>query len=81
MIGLGDGAMSLRDILERIAEAGDPILLSDKERDWEASILLKDLPEPKLMMRAHFQPGLYIAAINDGGYLGQVLYRVKQRTA
>lgn len=71
--------MSLRDILKKIAEAGDPILLSDKDKDWEASALLKDLSEPRLMMRAHFQPGLYIASIDDGGYLGQVLYRVKQR--
>jgi hypothetical protein len=72
--------MSLRDILERIAEAGDPILLSDKDQDWKASVLLKNLSEPKLMMRAHFQPGLYIAAIDEGGYLGRVLYKIKQRT-
>lgn len=72
--------MSLRDILERIAEAGDPILLSDKDKDWKASVLLENLSEPKLMMKAHFQPGLYIAAIDNGGYLGRVLYKVKQRT-
>lgn len=71
--------MSLRDILEKIADAGDPILLSDKDQDWKASALLDILSEPKLMMRAHFQPGLYIAAIDDGGYLGRVLYKVKHR--
>lgn len=70
--------MSLRDILKKIAEAGDPILLSDKDKDWKASALLENLSELKLMMRAHFQPGLYIAAIDNGGYLGQVLYKVKR---
>jgi hypothetical protein len=27
----------------------------------------------------HLQPGLYIAEINDGGYLGQVLYTLKRK--
>ena len=72
--------MSLKDILEKIVEEGARILLSDRNKDWEASILLENLSEPMLKRRAHLQPGLYIAEINDSGYLGQVLYRVKQKT-
>ncbi|MBA7622937.1 hypothetical protein ES703_30324 [subsurface metagenome] len=71
--------MSLKDILEKIVEEGARILLSDRNKDWEASILLENLSEPMLKRRAHLQPGLYIAEINDSGYLGQVLYRVKQK--
>jgi hypothetical protein len=72
-------AMSLKEILEKIVEEGARILLSDRNKDWEASVLLKSLSEPMLKRRAHLQPGLYIAEINDSGYLGQVLYRVKQK--
>jgi len=72
-------AMSLKEILEKIVEGGARILLSDRNKDWEASILLENLSEPMLKRRAHLQPGLYIAEINDSGYLGQVLYRVKQK--
>jgi hypothetical protein len=73
-------AMSLKEILEKIVEKGEPFLLSDREnRDWEASTLLQRLSEPMLKRRAHLQPGLYIAEINDSGYLGSVLYKVKLR--
>ena len=71
--------MSLKEILEKIVEEGARILLSDRNKDWDASILLENLSEPMLKRRAHLQPGLYIAEINDSGYLGQVLYRVKQK--
>jgi hypothetical protein len=72
--------MSLREILEKIVEKGEPFLLSDREnKDWEASSLLQRLSEPMLKRRAHLQPGLYIAEINDSGYLGSVLYKVKQK--
>jgi len=72
-------AMSLKEILEKIVEEGARILLSDRNKDWEASVLLENLSEPMLKRRAHLQPGLYIAEINDSGYLGQVLYKVKQK--
>ncbi len=71
--------MSLKDILEKIVEEGARILLSDRNNDWEASVLLESLSVPMLKRRAHLQPGLYIAEINDSGYLGQVLYKVKQK--
>ena len=73
-------AMSLREILEKIVARGEPFLLSDREnKDWEASTLLQRLSEPMLKRRAHLQPGLYIAEISDGGYLGTVLFKVKQK--
>lgn len=75
-----EDTMSLREILEKIVARGEPFLLSDREnKDWEASTLLQRLSEPMLKRRAHLQPGLYIAEINDGGYLGTVLFKVKQK--
>ena len=71
--------MSLRDILEKLVRAKVPILLSDSNKDWEASALLEALPEPKLKTQAYLQPGHYIAEINESGYLGRVLYKVKQK--
>jgi hypothetical protein len=73
-------AMSLREILEKIVEKGEPFLLSDSNnKDWNASALLQRLSEPMLKRRAHLQPGLYIAEISDSGYLGTVLFKVKQK--
>ncbi len=75
-----EAAMSLREILEKIVEKGEPFLLSDSNnKDWNASALLQRLSEPMLKRRAHLQPGLYIAEISDSGYLGTVLFKVKQK--
>ena len=71
--------MNLREVLIDLVEKNTPILLSDGNKDWEASALLETLSEPMLKRQAHLQPGLYIAEINNGGYLGQVLYKVKQK--
>ena len=71
--------MSLRDILTKLVDTESPILLSDGQQDWEACDLLQNLSEPKLMTAAHMQAGLYIAEINDRGYLGRILYRVKEK--
>ena len=71
--------MSLREILEKLVEDKVPVLLNDRNKNWEASGLLEYLSEPMLKRRAHLQPGLYIAEINDSGYLGHVLYKVKQK--
>lgn len=72
--------MCLREILEKLANNGDHILLCDgNNRDWEAGALLGALSGPMLRRQAHFQPGLYIAEINEAGYLGHVLYRVKAK--
>jgi hypothetical protein len=71
--------MRLKEILQKIAKDEDPVLLSDGEKDWEARTLLKNLSEPMLKRQAYCQPGLYIAEISDAGFLGQVMYRIKQR--
>ena len=71
--------MSFRDILEKLVKGKVPILLSDSSKDWEASALLETLTEPSLKTQAYLQPGLYIAEINEGGYLGRVLYKIKQK--
>jgi len=71
--------MSLKEILEKIVKDGTQVLLSANNKDWEASALLENLSDPMLRRQAYLQPGLYIAEINDSGYLGQVLYKVKQK--
>lgn len=72
--------MSLREILQKIVEDDEQVLLSDSSKDWEASTLLENLSEPMLRRQAYLQPGLYIAEINDAGYLGTVLFKVKNKS-
>ncbi len=72
--------MSLKDVLTKLVRDKIPILLSDENQDWKPDALLETLPGPMLKRDAHLQQGLYIAEINNGGYLGQVLYKVKQGT-
>jgi hypothetical protein len=71
--------MSLKEILQKIVENGESILLSDSEKDWEASELLSGLSERTLKTPAHLQRGLYIAEINHAGYLGRVMFKVKSK--
>ncbi len=70
--------MSLKEILQKIVDSGDAITLSDSEKDWKASDLLSRLSERMLKTRAHHQQGMYIAEINEGGYLGRVMFKVKR---
>jgi len=35
--------MSLKEILEKMIEKGEPVLLNDGQRDWEAGVLLEPL--------------------------------------
>jgi hypothetical protein len=72
--------MSLKDILTKLVHDKTPILLNDGNKDWEADALLETLSEPMLKRNAYLQPGLYIAEINSGGYLGTVLYKVRQKS-
>lgn len=72
--------MNLKDILQKIVDNKEPILLCDNNQDWDASILLESLSERVLKVNAYFQPGMYIAEMNTGGYLGRVLYRVKRKS-
>ncbi len=69
--------MSLKEILLRLAEEKMPVLLCDSQNEWEAESLLGSLSEPRLKTSAYLQPGLYIAEISEGGYLGRVLYKIK----
>ena len=71
--------MILKDILNRLVETNEAVLLSDGTGDWEAGALLEKLSAPMLKRPAHIQPGMYIAEINSGGYLGQILFRIKQK--
>ena len=71
--------MSLKEILQKIINDQEEILLNDGLQEWEASTLLENLSEPKLRVNAHFQSGLYIAEVDPKGYLGRVLYRVKSQ--
>ena len=71
--------MQLKDILKKFVEDDELVLLSDNGQDWTAGDLLNSLSETLLKIEAHLQPGLYIAEINDRGYLGRVLYKIKQK--
>jgi hypothetical protein len=66
--------MKLKEILRKIAADGNASLLADGEEPASAQELLATLPERVLERQAYLQPGLYIAEINDKGYLGRVLY-------
>jgi len=46
-------------------------------REILSKIAKENHSEPMLKRTAHIQSGLYIAEINDKGYLGQVLYKIK----
>lgn len=71
--------MQLKDILKKFIEDDELVLLSDNGQDWTAGDLLSSLSEPVLKIEAHLQSGLYIAEINDRGYLGRVLYKIKRK--
>ncbi|MBN2207657.1 MAG: hypothetical protein JW742_09660 [Candidatus Aminicenantes bacterium] len=71
---------SLKDALGEIA-AGPEVRLQSGGGDWGAGDLLRSLPEAKLERRVHFMPGFYIAAVSDSGCLGEVLYRIKRKSA
>jgi hypothetical protein len=71
--------MNLRDILTRLVETDEAVLLNDGTGDWEAGSLLDELSTPMLKRSAYLQPGMYIAEIDSRGYLGQVLYKVKKK--
>ncbi len=67
--------MKLKEVLQKLVDDGNSVLLNDGEKISNAGELLDNLSEPLLNRKAHIQPGLYIAEINDGGYLGKVLYK------
>lgn len=72
--------MRLKEILQKMKDEDQKFLLNNNGQNWEASDLLKELSEASLNIQAYIQPGIYIAEINDGGYLGSVLYRLIQKS-
>ena len=69
--------MILQEILTGLVERQEPVLLNDGSTDWEADALLEKLSQPMLKRAAYLQAGMYIAEIDNRGYLGQVLYKVR----
>ena len=67
--------MNLKEVLQKLVNDGNSVLLNDGNKISSAGDLLESLSELALNRKAHIQPGLYIAEINDGGYLGKVLYK------
>ncbi len=67
--------MILREVLQKLADDGHSVLLNDGDKIFSAGDLLESLSDLTLNRKAHMQPGLYIAEINDAGYLGEVLYK------
>jgi len=68
--------MVLREILQKLVNEGNSASLIDGDKTSQASLLLDTLSEQMLKRQAYLQPGMYIAEINDQGYLGRVLYRL-----
>jgi len=69
--------MNLREILKKIIDKQETVILSNSIDSFNAKELLASLPDTKLNIRSFYQQGLYIARIDDKGFLGDVLYRVK----
>ena len=70
---------SLREALEEISSSPEEARLQAGGSDWSAGDLLATLPERKLERRVHFMPGFYIAAVEETGGLGEVLFRIKRK--
>ena len=69
--------MTLKEILIGLVKDKN-LLLSNAKGSFTPAVLLENLSESKLKTNSHYQPNLYIAEINESGYLGTVLYRVKK---
>jgi hypothetical protein len=67
--------MTLRESLQKISSENNLTKLARGDDIVEPAGLLEQLPESLLQKQVYVQPGLYIAEINEGGYLGQVLFR------
>ena len=67
--------MKLKEVLQKLVDDGNSVLLNDGDKISSADDLLESLSDLTLNRKAHIQHGLYIAEINDAGYLGKVLYK------
>jgi hypothetical protein len=73
--------MTLKELLEQITRDRTPVLLKDRNKSWKACDLIGALSEPMLRRQVHMQPGLYVALINEKGYLGEVLFKIESKPA
>ncbi len=71
--------MTLKNVLTGLVKNHQRLLLSSTEGSFTPASLLNTLSETKLKTKAHYQPGLYIAEINESGYLGAVLFKVTSK--
>jgi len=71
--------MSLRDVLEKIVNDRQQVILRDHRQDWDANDLLNTLSPGALKRPVHMLPGVYIAALEESGLMGEVLYRLKAK--
>jgi len=67
--------LSLREALEEIVRNRPQVRLRDHRQEWEANNLLGSLSAGMLKRPVHMLPGIYIAALNESGLMGEVLYR------
>ena len=67
--------MKLREILQKLVQEGNLPNLRNGNGATDPATLLRQLSSPMLERPAYLQPGMYIAEINEAGYLGQVLFR------
>ena len=67
--------MTLKEILQKLQNEGNRANLSNGTGATDPGSLLESLSVRMLERPAYLQPGLYIAEINEDGYLGQVLFR------
>ncbi|MEN6311888.1 MAG: hypothetical protein ABFD80_10175 [Acidobacteriota bacterium] len=71
--------MSLREVLEKIVNDKQPVLLRDHRQEWEANDLLNTLSPGALKRPVHMLPGVYIAVVEESGLMGEVLYRLRAK--
>lgn len=77
VLKIKDKVMSLKEILQKLAGEENMILYDNDKTPSQAAVLLTSLSERMLNKKAHLQPGMYIAEINDKGYLGNIIFRFK----
>ena len=71
--------MTLREILQNMVDEGDMAKLSNGNGAMDPAVLLETLSEPMLKTPAYIQAGLYIAQMDENGYLGRVLFRFEDQ--
>ncbi len=73
--------MLLSDVLQKIVDDKEEITLNDSSnKAWQAENLIETL-HPVALKRDVYRHPLYIAIVNQGGYLGEVLYRIHPLSA